>query len=543
MQELSNVVVDVSSVFQSNDDGAEVVIEKDDITSILGDIGTSDSHGKTDIGFGKGWCVIGTVTCYSDNLVAVLHTSNEDLLVEWGASSKNSEVFLDLVELVLVTDDLLLDSLFTFHNVDLFHASNDFSEFFTDHAGVFRCFGLFFGDDTSIDGDSGGSIDVITSAHDNGDSSFAASFDGICDALSKWILNTEDAEGAKSFFQDILLVIFNESSIVFLQLLELFHSQSSERSENGSVSIVGESLDGIIKALFVGLTISSIVIDWNSLSCSINTISDSLENHIWGSFAEDGDMVSSFDSNGSSLSFGGEWNNSEDIFFWEVGSDIVSFFASMDFHEEFDNTLFGNVSSGDKWLGLILIFTIILFNSSRAVEHNRLNDERPERLSGSFDLELITGIAEVVWKLCSVCWIIAKFVENRGVDSHDSHLILSEGSGFVRADVGNTSHGLRRGELTNQVVLGLHLSTRVRKGDSDGEWKTLWDSNDDHRDGNDQRVEEIDPESVIDTKSEVERLATRVSNAYGDITATTWNQFTHFQTRSNEKRDQGKDSA
>ena len=134
MQEFSNVIIDVSSVFQSNDDGTEVVIEKNNITSILGNIGTSDSHGKTDIGFGKSWSIIGTITCNSDNTSAGLHTGDENLLVKWGASTKDFEVFLDLVELMLVTDSLNFYRLFSSLFCNNVHASYDFSEFFTDHA-------------------------------------------------------------------------------------------------------------------------------------------------------------------------------------------------------------------------------------------------------------------------------------------------------------------------------------------------------------------------------------------------------------------------
>ena len=204
LQEFSYVVIDVSTVFQSNDDGTEVVIEKNNIASILGNIGTGDSHGKTDIGFGQSWSVIGTITCNSDNLSAVLHTGDENLLIKWGASTKNSEVFFDLIEFVLVADlvDLLhLAFYFFFYG---FHASDNISEFLTDHAGVWRCADLSFRDNSSVSGDSGGSIDVITSTHDNGDSSSLAFCNGFDDTFSKWILDTEDAEGAKSFFQNIL---------------------------------------------------------------------------------------------------------------------------------------------------------------------------------------------------------------------------------------------------------------------------------------------------------------------------------------------------
>jgi len=262
LQEFSYVIIDVSSVFQSNDNGAEVIIEKDNITSVLSNISTSDTHGKTDIGFGKSRSVIGTITCNSDDLSTVLHTGDENLLILWGASTKNSEVLFDFIELVLVTDCVNFDLLAFNFLFNFLHASNNSSEIFTDHAGVIGIavltfFDLVFGNDSSVFRDSSGCDEVITSTHDNGDSSSMAFCNGFDNTNSKWILDTEDAEGAKSFFQDILFFIIDEASVLFLEALEFFKGQSSERGENGSVSIVSEGGDSIIEILSVGLTIWS----------------------------------------------------------------------------------------------------------------------------------------------------------------------------------------------------------------------------------------------------------------------------------------------
>lgn len=49
LKEFSDIIVDVSSVSESNDDRTEVVIKKDNIRSIFGNICSAYIHGETDI--------------------------------------------------------------------------------------------------------------------------------------------------------------------------------------------------------------------------------------------------------------------------------------------------------------------------------------------------------------------------------------------------------------------------------------------------------------------------------------------------------------
>merc|ERR1740117_1693749 len=92
LKELSNVIIDVSSEFKSNNNGGEVIIQKNDITGTFGDISTGNSHSKSNIGLGQSWGIIGTITCYGDNTFLFLNTSNENKLVLWGRSSQNFQV-------------------------------------------------------------------------------------------------------------------------------------------------------------------------------------------------------------------------------------------------------------------------------------------------------------------------------------------------------------------------------------------------------------------------------------------------------------------
>mmetsp|Transcript_9898 Transcript_9898/g.14981 ORF Transcript_9898/g.14981 Transcript_9898/m.14981 type:complete len:204 (-) Transcript_9898:2749-3360(-) len=44
LEELAHVIVDVTAIFESNDDRREVIIEKDDVRGALSNIGSGDSH-------------------------------------------------------------------------------------------------------------------------------------------------------------------------------------------------------------------------------------------------------------------------------------------------------------------------------------------------------------------------------------------------------------------------------------------------------------------------------------------------------------------
>lgn len=84
LQEFSNIIVDISSVLKSNNNGGEVIIEKDDIAGALGDVSTSDTHSETDISLSQSWSIVGTITSYSNNTITVLNTSDQKIFILGG---------------------------------------------------------------------------------------------------------------------------------------------------------------------------------------------------------------------------------------------------------------------------------------------------------------------------------------------------------------------------------------------------------------------------------------------------------------------------
>jgi len=70
LQEFSNVVINVSTVFQSSNNGSEVVIQKDDITCTFCNISSGDTHCETNVGLTKSWSIVGSIT--SDGYATVV---------------------------------------------------------------------------------------------------------------------------------------------------------------------------------------------------------------------------------------------------------------------------------------------------------------------------------------------------------------------------------------------------------------------------------------------------------------------------------------
>jgi hypothetical protein len=68
----------------------------------------------------------------------------------------------------------------------------------------------------------------------------------------------------------------------------------------------------------------------------------------------------------------------------------------------------------------------------------------------------------------------------------DTHFVLGEGSGLVRANFVSVAHRFRRVQFTHKVILFKHLSNRVSKGDGDSKRKSFWHGNNNDGDSDDE---------------------------------------------------------
>ena len=148
LEELSHIVVDVASIFNSSQDRLEVVIEELDVTGVLGNIGASDAHCKADISSVESRCIVCAITSDSNSALLFDQTVDKHELIIRLGPGHNLELLLNLSELCLVAD-LALDLLHLLHFLltvtvfDFFHdifqvdaATDSLAELLSSHAKV-----------------------------------------------------------------------------------------------------------------------------------------------------------------------------------------------------------------------------------------------------------------------------------------------------------------------------------------------------------------------------------------------------------------------
>ena len=86
--ELADVVVDVSAPLHGGDDGAEVVVENDDVGGLLGDVGAG-VHGEADVGELEGGGVVRAVAGDSHGQAGILEGADDSQFVFRIGSGEN----------------------------------------------------------------------------------------------------------------------------------------------------------------------------------------------------------------------------------------------------------------------------------------------------------------------------------------------------------------------------------------------------------------------------------------------------------------------
>ena len=88
----------------------------------------------------------------------------------------------------------------------------------------------------------------------------------------------------------------------------------------------------------------------------------------------------------------------------------------------------------------------------------------------------------------------------QGVALHYLHCIQREGARFVGANVRYSSHCLTRLQSSNEVAMFQHNLATKAEGDCYGERKSFRDGAHDNADRDDEGLEQILPESVVETQ-------------------------------------------
>jgi hypothetical protein len=98
LQEFSNAVKDVSTVFNSSDDGAEIIIEEDDACGLFCYLGACDAHCKAYVCFFERWSIVGAVASHCDDVVELLEPSCQNIFILRRRPRQDSKLICNFFE-------------------------------------------------------------------------------------------------------------------------------------------------------------------------------------------------------------------------------------------------------------------------------------------------------------------------------------------------------------------------------------------------------------------------------------------------------------
>jgi len=199
------VIEDKATFFNTVHDGAEVIVKQDHITSVLSDL-RSTTHSNTDIGLLNGGGVIDTITGHSDDFTEVLASVNNQEFLGRSGSGEH--------DLGLSNPVLDLASLLNFQIVETFFSEVNGSELISvDDDGLALLHGLLFretlsneevefllglSDDGDLSGNSGSSVLLITSDHNNLDTSGFTFLDSQVDSRARRVVQRDESDEVKA---------------------------------------------------------------------------------------------------------------------------------------------------------------------------------------------------------------------------------------------------------------------------------------------------------------------------------------------------------
>jgi len=78
LKELPDVVINISSVSEGNNNRTEVIIHQNDVWSSFCNICSSDSHCETNISLWQSWCIIRSISSNSNDSITLLDTCDKE---------------------------------------------------------------------------------------------------------------------------------------------------------------------------------------------------------------------------------------------------------------------------------------------------------------------------------------------------------------------------------------------------------------------------------------------------------------------------------
>lgn len=306
LEELADVVVDVTAISDSGQDRAEVIIHQLNVTSVLGNFSTSDSHSKSNIRAVKSGSIIGTITSDGNSSALFNQTVDEEELVIGLRSGHHLKLVLDLSESVLVanlSDDLWLLLLLTSQLaililgidqflLDLYGSRDGFAENWALHAevlGELWVVKVILSDDTGFERDGSSSVNVVTSDHTNVDTGLVAGLDSVSDSWSERVLQAKDTN-----HNQVVLGVFH---VATLHLLPGVLVVLNVGNKHGAKAFAGVRLND-----FVDDSVLLLIVEFHDLAVGTKVVSALEDNFLGCSLDENTHLAVDPDASGGSLS-------------------------------------------------------------------------------------------------------------------------------------------------------------------------------------------------------------------------------------------------
>lgn len=273
LNELANVVLDVTAPTDGGDNGVEVIVHKNDIGMILGGGAAILTHGESDVGLRESAGVGETLTGNTDGGVALTESADEHVLQLGGSSVDKNDVVLHFLKaglaLLVSEGESLTTALFSVF--DLNHKVFELSEEIVGgHAdGVVI---EVIGETESL----GSAHDVhLVVTRDNSDVGLGVVelFDGVIDIISEGVLERKGADKGQIGFDDGTGIFIFEVEVSVLHAFEVglveVSVSNSERLEAGvhlGVFIILVGKDKLVLDLLeVSGTIGALTVERSSL--------------------------------------------------------------------------------------------------------------------------------------------------------------------------------------------------------------------------------------------------------------------------------------
>jgi len=217
------VIEDETTFFDTIDNGAEVIIEQNHITSVLSDL-RSATHSNTDIGLLDSRGVIDTITSDGDDFSEVLASVDDQEFLRRSSSGEHNLWLSDPVHnLASLLNFGIIETFFLeVDGGELISVNDDGLAFFHGLLGAHSALvyepvvlSLLISDDGDLGGNSSGGVLLITSNHNNLDTSGFAFLNGQIYTRARRIVQRDETNESKTVHGEPSLLLA-ESGVVFL---------------------------------------------------------------------------------------------------------------------------------------------------------------------------------------------------------------------------------------------------------------------------------------------------------------------------------------